>query len=894
MSIENLSRIFEPRSIAVIGASEREGSIGGAVLINLASSGFAGTVYPVNANRSEVLGRKAYARIADISGCVDLAVMAVPIGSAVDLVKECTAADVGGIVILSAGGKEIGPQGEAVEQEIAAAAAGSPLRIIGPNCMGLIHTANGLNASFAPRMPLPGKLAFISQSGAVCGAVLDLSLRQRIGFHSMVSLGSMLDVDFGDMIDYLGGDPGVSSIVMYVENLTQVRKFMSAARAVSRVKPLVVLKAGRTPAGAAAAASHTGALAGDDAVYDTAFRRAGVLRVKTFEELFDCAELLAAHAGPTGSELLIVTNAGGAGVMAVDALADFGLRPAALDPAILERLDAVLPAHWSRANPIDMLGDATVETYRQVVEICLQSPQPSGLIVMLAPQAMIDPAAAADAVVQAAEKYRKPVLAAWLGGPRVEGGREAFNRAGIPSFETPERAVRAFANLLQYRTNIEMLQEIPSRLPKRLEFDRQKARSLVRAGLEQKSEWLTEPESKTLLAAYGIPVNPTEVAFSDDEAAARALRLGFPVALKIYSRRITHKSDIGGVALNLQDAAAVRDAYGRLMDRLHCDPRSTGVAGVTVQTMLAAPLFELILGAKHHRDFGPVMLFGAGGVLAEALQDRALALPPLNRLLARRMMENTRIYKMLAGYRNRPSIDLERLEEILIRLGHLVTDFPEIGELDINPLFAGSDSFCAVDARIRLQPSGKAAPLHLVISPYPESYETRITTRGLERIFVRPIRPEDAPMLRQLIETLSARSLYQRFLSPLRHLPPAMLARFTQIDYDREIALVALPESPNPEYMMGVGRVIMERNLKNAEFSVLVGDPWQGKGIGAELLKLCLRIAKERNIESIWGLVLTENTQMLSLGRKLGFALQRIPESNTFELRIDLRTLLRI
>jgi acetyltransferase len=451
--------------------------------------------------------------------------------------------------------------------------------------------------------------------------------------------------------------------------------------------------------------------------------------------------------------------------------------------------------------------------------------------------------------------------------------------------------VRAFANLWRYTRNVELLQEIPSLLPRRLEFDRQKARTLVRQGLERKSPMLTEVESKALLAAYGIPVNPTEIAFSADEAVRKAAHIGYPVVLKIYSREITHKTEAGGVELNLSGDAEVQEAFQRIMARAHGLHHAGGVVGVTIQSMLAREGTELILGIKRDRDFGPVILFGTGGIMTEVLRDRALALPPLNRLLARRLMEETRVFQLLKGFRGQKPANLEMLEEILIRLAQLATDFAEIDELDVNPLFATQTGFCAVDARARLQRSQVMAPLHLVISPYPDQYESRMTTRGLEKIFIRPIRPEDAPMMAELIESLSTRSIYHRFFTPLRRLPQSMLARFTQVDYDREIALVAFRDAEPQNLMLGVARVILERNLKTAEFSVLVGDAWQGKGIGAELLKKCLNIAKERGVETIWGLVLTENTQMLALGKKLGFGIRRVPDANTFELRIDVKNL---
>ena len=565
MSIHNLDRLFAPRSLAVVGASDRKGTIGAAVMQNLAEGGFAGTVYPINPRHPSIAGRKAFAKITDLPEAVDLVVITVPIQAVPELIKECAATRVGGAVIISAGGKETGERGREVEQAIAEAAQDSGVRIVGPNCLGIINSHVNLNASFAAQMPLPGGMAFISQSGAVCGAVLDLSIKEHIGFSYFVSLGSMLDVNFGDMIDYLGNDPQVGSIVMYMENLTRHRNFMSAARAVARIKPIIVLKAGRTRAGAAAAASHTGALAGEDAVYDAAFNRAGILRVRTFEELFDCAELLAKQPKVIGPGLAMVTNSGGPGVMAADALCDYGLEPVTLSDETLKKLDAVLPPHWSRGNPIDILGDASVDEYRKVVAICEDAPEVNGLLVILVPQAMIDPVEVANAICDQIKDRPFPVLTSWIGGPLAELGRTVFHHAGIPTFDTPERAVRAFTDLWRYTRNIELLQQIPSGLPRRLDFDRRKAGSLIRQGLERKVPIMTEVESKALLAAYGIPINPTEIAFSADEAVHKARQIGYPVVLKIYSREISHKTEAGGVALGLKNDADVREAYSQII-----------------------------------------------------------------------------------------------------------------------------------------------------------------------------------------------------------------------------------------------------------------------------------------------------------------------------------------
>jgi acetyltransferase len=889
MSVENLDKIFQPKSIAVVGASERKGSVGAALMHNLIERGFTGEIHPINPNHKKIGKLPACPSIRDLESPVDLAVISTPITLAPKIVKDCVDVGVGGAVIISAGGKEIGEQGKKLEAEIQKEARYSGLRIIGPNCVGVMSGRSKLNASFANQMPLSGKMAFISQSGAICTAILDLSIKENIGFSYFVSLGDMLDVDFGDMIDYLGGESEVSSIVMYVESLTNFRKFMSAARAVSRVKPIIVLKAGRTQAGALAAASHTGAMAGEDSVYDAAFQRAGILRVKTFEELFDCAELLAKQPKPAGSGLAIITNAGGPGVMAADGLADYGYEPASLSAETFQKLAEILPPYWSKRNPIDMLGEAKPELYRKVVEICLNAKEVNGLLIISAPQALADTAKVAAALVDLIREKPIPIITSWVGGVDMQKGRDIFNQAGIPTFDTPERAVRAFMDIYRFSKNIEMLEQIPSRLSRRLEFDRQKAKALIQTGLSTDTGLLTEAESKALLSAYGIPVDPIESANSKKEAIQKAARIGFPVVMKIDSRDITHKSDAGCVLLDLKNEADVADAFETIFQNAYAYNSKARIEGVTIQPMLTRPDYELILGVKKDRDFGPVILFGMGGIFTEVLEDRAIALPPLNRLLAKRLMEQTRVYRVLQGYRSTPPANLEVLEEILIRLAQLVTDFSEIQELDINPLQVAPQGFCAVDARVLLKPSAISAPHHLVISPYPDQYEEHTQTSTGVDIFVRPIRPEDAPLLIELFESLSPQSVYRRFFTPMKRLPHSMLARFTQIDYDRHIALVALPESEPAEKMLGVARAIIGRNLKEAEFSVVVSDPWQGKGIGATLLKRCITIAKERGIEKVMGTVLAENTQMLALGEKLGFKIKKVLGAGEYELSIDFR-----
>ncbi|MGB7033534.1 MAG: bifunctional acetate--CoA ligase family protein/GNAT family N-acetyltransferase, partial [Syntrophobacteria bacterium] len=797
---------------------------------------------------------------------------------------------VGGAIVVSAGGKETGPQGREIEDRIRREAETGGLRIIGPNCLGIICPGRKLNASFAAHMPQSGKVAFISQSGAICTAILDLALKEEIGFSHFVSIGSMLDVDFGDLIDYLGNYPEVNSILLYIESLTNFRKFMSAARAVSRVKPIVVLKSGRSPAGARAAASHTGAMVGEDAVYDAAFKRAGIVRVQTFGELFDCAELMAKQPRPKGPRLGIITNAGGPGVMAADSLAEYGAEPARLEQETIEQLNELLPPFWSHSNPIDVLGDASPERYAKAVDICLKAKELNGLLLILTAQGMTNPAEVAELLTQKLKAKPCPVFASWMGGMEVEKGRDILNHAGIPTYDTPESAVKAFMYMHEYSCNLQMLQEIPPKLAKELHFDRDWARAIIDEELKSGNGILTEIESKSLLTAYGIPVIHTEVATSVEEAKRLATHMGYPIVVKVHSPDIVHKTEAGGVQLDLYSEAAVSVAYRKTIKNARAYNPEAKILGVTLQPMIQRPDYEILLGAKRDENFGPVILFGMGGVLTELLKDWSIGLPPLNRSLARKLMESTRAYSLLKGYRNKPGANLALLEEMIIRLSQLLEDFPEIVELDMNPVIVNEGRPCAVDARVILKPSEVPAPLHLVISPYPAQYESQTVVKDGLAVFIRPIKPEDAPALLDLFHTLSPTSVYYRFFSPMKSLSASMLARFTQIDYDREIALVALQEERPEGKMLGVARVIGDPDGKKAEFAVMVGDPWQGKGVGAKLLEKCLQIAKRRGIETVWGIVLRENTQMLALGRKLGFEASRTEEPGELELTIDLRS----
>jgi len=880
----NLNRIFRPRHVAVVGASEKAGTIGNALVKNLINSEFAGTVLPVNPNYQSIHGHACYRSVSALETGVDLAIIATPIHSVVDIVSECVEQRIGAAVIISAGGKEVGEQGREIEEKIQRIAYSGGLRIVGPNCMGVIHPGANLNASFASEMPLTGNLAFVSQSGAICSAILDLAFKERIGFSHFVSIGSMLDLDFGDMIDYLGNDSSAKSILLYIESLTNFRKFMSAARSVSRIKPIVVLKSGRSPAGAKAAASHTGAMAGEDAVYDAAFKRAGIVRVDTIEELFDCAELMAKQPRPGGPRLAILTNGGGPGVMATDTLARYGQEPAPLDHQTLQAFDAFLPPFWSRGNPIDILGDASAERFGRSLEVCFNSKNLDGVLVILAPQALTDPLAVAETLAAALKVRTYPVFACWMGGKSIGKAVDVLNEAGIPTYDTPERAVRAFLYMVEYARNLEMLVEIPPKTIGHMVFDQETAHKLI-AG-PQTLGFVPGSDARGILTAYGLPVIKSQIAKTEDQASQIGREMGYPLVMKLHSADITHKTDAGGVRLDLRCDADVCRAYDQILASARQYKPDARIEGVTLQPYYANPDFEILLGAKRDPNFGPVILFGMGGIYTEVLKDRSLGLPPMNRLLARRLMEETKAYALLQGYRNRPAADIERLEEMIIRLSQLLIDCPEIAELDMNPVLIKDGKPIAVDARILVSPLAVPSSLHLVISPYPQEDESHMVSVDGRPIFIRPVKPDDAPLFTALFKTLSPTTIYYRFFGALKELNPEMLARFTQIDYDREIALVAIDEASQTDNILGVARIIGDPDGKTGEFAVLVGDAWQGKGIGSNLLEKCLSIAEKQGFKSVHGIVLHENRNMLALGKKLGFGTKREPDSGENELTI--------
>lgn len=872
-----LTPFFAPQSVAVIGATERSGSVGRTLLWNLISNPFGGTVFPVHPTHSQVLGVKAYPSIGAVPEPVELAVIAVPSRQVPDLVDQCGAAGVKGIIILSAGFREIGPAGEALEQAVLTAAHRHRIRILGPNCLGLMCPTSGLNATFAGAMARPGNVGFISQSGALCTSILDWSLREHVGFSAFISIGAMLDVDWGDLIYYLGDDPATRSIVIYMESIGNAKSFLSAAREVALSKPIIVIKAGRTQVAAQAAASHTGALAGSDAVLDAAFRRCGVLRVDTIDQLFNLAEVLGKQPRPRGKRLTILTNAGGPGVLATDALIRSGGELASLSPETIRQLDTLLPPHWSRQNPIDILGDATPERYGAALDVLTQDPNSDGLLVILTPQAMTDPSATATQLQNRLEQWHdKPLLASWMGMDTVAAGEAQLNQSGVFTLPFPDAAAQVFSLMARYSDNLRALYETPILAPSP-QLDAASIQTLIHHAQAQHRELLSEWESKQLLQAYGIPTVATELATSADAAVAIAERMDYPVVLKLHSHTITHKTDVGGVKLNLSDEAAVRSAYGAI-----CQIGEPGdCLGVTVQPMVDRTGYELIVGSSVDAQFGPVLLFGSGGQLVEVYRDRALGLPPLNTTLARRLMERTQIYRALQGVRGRSSVDLVALEQLLVRFSQLVVEYPEIKEIELNPLLASPEGLLALDARVVLHGAEVALDdlPKPVIRPYPHQYVQSWVLPNGQTVTIRPIRPEDEPLMVAFHHTVSEESFYLRYFHLMKlqsRVAHERLARICFIDYDQEMALVvdAVDSQTGDRAILGVARLSRLHGQTEAEFGLLISDRYQGQGLGTELLRSLLAISRAEAITRVRATILAENRVMQHLCKKLGFVLQ--------------------
>lgn len=879
--------IFAPKTVAVIGATDRPGSVGRTVLWNLISNPFGGTVFPVNPKRDNVLGIEAYADISHIPTKVDLAVIATPAPTVPIVIRQCAAAGVKGAIILSAGFKEIGAVGIELEQQILSEARRHQMRIVGPNCLGLMNPHTGFNATFASAIARPGNVGFISQSGALCTAILDWSFRENVGFSAFVSIGSMLDVSWGDLIYYLGDDPHTTSIAIYMESIGDACSFLSAAREVALSKPIIVIKGGRTGAAAKAAASHTGTLAGSDDVLDAAFRRCGVLRVDTIEDLFNMTELLAKQPRPRGKRLTILTNAGGPGVLATDALIKEGGQLAQLSSETITKLDEVLPNHWSHSNPIDILGDATAERYTQALKIAAADPNSDGLLVILTPQAMTDATKIALQLQDTVKDLNgKPLLASWMGGDNVAEGETILNRAGIYTIPYPDTAAHLFNLMGKYSYNLKGLYETPVLAEAGNSNSQIQAATILERVRDTGRTLLTEYESKQLLAVYNIPTIRTDIATTPEQAVEIASSIGYPVVLKLHSETITHKTDVGGVQLNLNNADAVVNAYHLIKQAVlqQSTPTSSPntFLGVTVQPMINLDGYEIIIGSSIDAQFGAVLLFGMGGQLVEVFKDRSLALPPLNTTLAKRMMEQTRIYEALKGVRGRKAVDLTALAKLMVRFSQLVVEQPWIKEIDINPLLVSETSIVALDARVVLhEPQTTEDNLsHVVIRPYPVQYIKPWTLNDNKKVTIRPIRPEDEPLIVNFHQHLSEESVYFRYFHLMKlqtRTSHERLTRICFIDYNREMALVADYFNPDTQEreILGVGRLSKIYGTNEAEFGMLVSDRYQGLGLGTELLYSLLDIGRQEKLDCITAEILPENHVMQHLCRKLGFSLER-------------------
>lgn len=884
--------MFNPKVVALIGATDREGSVGLALLKNLLKNNQQRKIYPVNPNRDSVLGINCLKSIKDLPEHVDLAVIATPAKTVPKLVEECGEAGVEGVVIVSAGFREAGEEGRRLEEEIEKIKNKYGIRVLGPNCLGFIRPPIGLNSTFIQKDPEPGQIAFISQSGALGSAILDWAVSAHIGFSMFVSLGSMIDIDFGDLIDFLGNDPYTRSILIYMESVGDARKFMSAARGFARNKPIIVIKPGKYSTGAKAALSHTGSMAGSFEVYRAAFRRAGVVRVDEIQDLFNCASVLDSRRLPAGPRLAIITNAGGPGVIAADAVAENGGVLAQLSEITIEELNSILPPYWSRGNPVDVLGDADINRYSVALRMCLADPNVDGVVVIYTPQGAARPPELAEAIIEIINESgrTKPVLTVWMGGDDVSKARELFHKNDVPTYDTPEEAVKTYIYMYKYKRNLELLYETPEDLPIDPAPPKNFLKILIKKILCEGRVVLTQDECDRFLDVYGIPRPKGELATNLNEALAIASKIGYPVVLKIVSPDIVHKTDIDGVVVNITSDSELRSAYLKLIDTIKSKMPDAKIKGVYIQQMIKPINYELILGTKKDPDFGSVILFGAGGIATEIFRDFSIGLPPLNQVLARRLMEETKIYNSLMhGMRGRPPADLKKLEEIIVRFSNLIVDFPEIKEADINPLIINENSIFAVDFRILLDPKYVDSPepyRHLVITPYPTKYIRLWRLRDGREVLLRPIKPEDEPLEYELIKGLSEETSRFRFFQVVKEVTHEMLVRFCNIDYDREIAIIAEYNQDGRKRNVGVGRLIIEPDRKRGEFAVLVADDFQGKGLGTKLTDMLIEIALEKDLSSIYGVVLPENAKMIGLCKKLGFEIKHKGDEVFVELNL--------
>ena len=874
MSEHYLTPLFSPKSVAVFGASDRIDSVGQIVFHNMLESQFKGPLYAINSRANEVQGHRAYASIAEIEDAIELVVIATPPQTVPDIIEECGKHGVKAAVIITAGFAEAGAEGHELERRLLDYAKRYGIRLVGPNCLGVMRPGIGFNATFNKGGANTGNLALVSQSGALCTAILDWAEVNDVGFSSVVSTGSSADVNFGEILDYLVSDQETQNILLYIEGIRESRRFMSSLRAAARVKPVILIKVGRHEAASKAAMSHTASLVGSDDSFDAAVRRAGVVRVQTVTQLFSAAKALSCGFHPSGNRLAIVTNGGGPGVMATDRAADLGLVIASLSDATIERLNQVLPPNWSHGNPVDIIGDAQADRYRHAVAACLEDPNVDGVLTILTPQAMTKPLEAAQVVIELANQYSKPLLTCWMGEVQVAESRKLFAHAKKPNFRTPEPAVEVFSYLSDYYQNQRLLMQMPEPLSHQLPPDVEGARMVIEGALQDKRKVLSEMESKALLSAFHIPVAQTMVARSPNEALLIAQQLGFPVAMKVNSRDISHKSDAGGVMLNLGNAQAVRAAYHEIIESVGRNRPGAHMDGVSIQPMIVKPNGrELMVGVSHDPVFGPVITFGAGGTTVEVMEDAQVSLPPLNIFLARDLINRTRVSKLLGAFRHMPPADINALESVLLRVSEMVCELPMLMEMDINPLIVDEHGLLAADARVVVefrQPSADRYA-HMAIYPYPVHLVSHWQLPDGTDITIRPIRPEDAKLEQEFVRKLSEQSRFFRFMNSVQELSQQQLVLFTQIDYSREMALIAVTDVQGKEVELGVARFAINPDGESCEFALVIADAMHGRGLGQRLMTTLMDAARSKGLKIMQGEVLKDNTDMLHMMDRLGF-----------------------
>ena len=874
MAIRKLDKLFEPENIAIIGASEREGSVGLSLTKNLKDRK-GGKTFVVNPNQDEVLNLKSYSNIKEISDPVDLGILAVPAPIVPDVVEQCGDSSIPSLIIISAGFSEVGEEGRKLEQKVKNVWKQYDMRILGPNCLGYINPSKNINASFTDQMPEEGELAFLSQSGALASSTLDWAVSRQFGFSAFVSVGNMLDIDFADLIDYFGRDSLTSSILMYIEAVQNPREFMSASRTIARTKPIMAVKSGRHEEGAEAVASHTGSLAGSDDVYNAAFKRAGITRVDTIEDLFTCSETLAKQNLPDGPNLAIVTNAGGPGAMAADSLIEQGGTLAFISQDTKDKLGETLSEIASKKNPIDVTGDASPQQYRESVEIAMKNDNVDGLLCIYSPLGTLKPEETARSLLGLKDESDKPILPCWMGGSKIEKSSQILRDNGYSVQNAPEQSIKSYMYLYRYSRNLKRLLETPEELSLGLSSSKSEIKEIFREVLDDGRELLTEEESKRVLRNYGIQSPDIKIASSKEECAEIASEIGFPVVLKVHSEDITHKRDAGGVLLNIYSEKEAKRGYEDIIENSKERRPEAEVQGVSVQKMIEDADLEMIIGSKRDPTFGSTLMFGMGGSDVELFDDTSFGLPPLNQTLARHMIEETKIYEYIESSEEYSSDFFRKLERNLVRLSQLIVDFPEIKELDINPLSVSGGELLALDGRIvldrEMDSEGSIEKDHLIIEPYPDEYIERWKLDNDEPVLLRPIRPEDEPLELELFKTFSKETWENRFFGPMREVGHQDMVRYTNIDYRREMAIIGVKEESDEEKMIGVGRLVIDPDGQNGEFAVVVGDPWQNLGLGRKLIKKLIEVGDDKDLDTIYGTIRSENEGMINLCGEIGF-----------------------